>query len=221
MRKDTITQSLAILNKLWSSEAVRFGRRTSEVHALIGGRLTMGLAVQPETLRSFFDSADGLARGMGFVARFLIAWPDSTQGTRSYRDAPGGWPGLSAFNARLGALLDLPLQMDESGKLAPKALRMTPEGFDCWREAHDAIEAELASGGEYADIRDCASKAGENLARIAALFHLFERGLTGCIEFGHVHAASVTIVLWHLREARRCLGTMALSKVSRDAHKLD
>ena len=89
MRKDTITQSLAILNKLWSGEAVRFGRRTSEVHDLIGGRLTMGLAVQPETLRSFFDSADGLARGMGFVARFLIAYSRTpTQGTRSYLRLP-------------------------------------------------------------------------------------------------------------------------------------
>ncbi len=57
---------------------------------------------------------------------------------------------------------------------------MTPEGFDCWKRTMP-LRQELASGGEYADIRDCASKAGENLARIAALFHLFERGLTGAL----------------------------------------
>jgi hypothetical protein len=33
----------------------------------------LGLAVQPETVRAFFEDSRGLARGTGFAARFLIA----------------------------------------------------------------------------------------------------------------------------------------------------
>ena len=37
---------------------------------------------QPDAMRGFMDRAGSLPRGTGFIARFLIAWPTSTQGTR-------------------------------------------------------------------------------------------------------------------------------------------
>jgi putative DNA primase/helicase len=172
MRRDTIVQSLSLLNKLWSGEPVRVGRRTSETYDLVGGRLTLGLAVQPETVLTFFNDSHGLARGTGFLARFLIAWPESTQGTRMYCDPPSGWPGLNAYKARLRQLLEVPLSMDEAGRLAPRALDMSPEAFEGWRRFHDMAETELRQGGELAELRDVASKAAENVARLAALFHV-------------------------------------------------
>jgi hypothetical protein len=48
-----------------------------------------GLQIQEPTLRSFFDKISGaLARGTGFLARFLVAWPESTQGTRQIHRSP-------------------------------------------------------------------------------------------------------------------------------------
>jgi putative DNA primase/helicase len=220
MRRDTIMQSLSLFNKLWSGEPFRVGRRTSEQFVLIGARLTMGLAVQPETVHAFFDESRGLARGTGFAARFLIAWPDSTQGTRPYRDAPTGWPGLTTFQRRLRQLLDVRPTFNDRGELSPPALEMEPQAFEGWRQFHDGVEQELRSGGELADVRDVASKAAENCARVAALFHLFEKGPEDRIEAHHLESAA-RIVTWHLFEARRFLGALALPKALSNAAKLE
>ena len=220
MRRDTIMQSLSLFNKLWSGEPHRVGRRTSEQFTLVGARLTMGLAVQPETVQAFFEDSHGLARGTGFAARFLTAWPESTQGSRPYRDAPTGWPGLTAFQNRLRQLLDERLNYNERGELSPPALDMEPEAFEGWKAFHDGVEQELRVGGDMADVRDVASKAAENVARVAALFHLFEHGPTGRIGAAHV-AAAARIVTWHLFEARRFLGAAALPKPLSNAAKLE
>lgn len=220
MRQDTIMASLALLNKLWSGEAYRVGRRTSEQFTLSGARLTMGLAVQAGTLQAFFDNSKGLARDTGFLARFLIAWPDSTQGTRFYRTAPTDWPALTVYRRRLRRLLETRPTMTDAGQLMPPPLDMTAEGFALWRAFYDEAERELAHGGELTDVRDVASKAAENCARIAALFHLFDNGPGGRIEAAHV-AAAIRLTTWHLFEARRLLAVMALPKPLSNAAKLD
>ncbi|MCP4467978.1 MAG: DUF3987 domain-containing protein, partial [Halieaceae bacterium] len=79
MGKDSIMRNLATLNQLWDGMDIATERRTSESFTVRGARLTIALQVQAATLSSFFDRSGGLARGTGFMARFLIAWPESTQ----------------------------------------------------------------------------------------------------------------------------------------------
>jgi putative DNA primase/helicase len=57
--------------------------------------------VKPEALRGFLERAGTLPRGTDFIARFLIAWPGSTQSTRAYRPAPARRSGHAAL-ARCG-----------------------------------------------------------------------------------------------------------------------
>lgn len=54
---------------------------------------------------------------------------------------------------------------------------LAPEAKTAWIAYHDAVEGELASGGELFDVRDVASKSADNATRLAALFHVFEGGL--------------------------------------------
>ncbi|NJD06940.1 MAG: DUF3987 domain-containing protein [Methylococcaceae bacterium] len=79
---------LALLNVLWDGGMHSVGRRTSESFTVRGVRLTIALQVQETTLRTFFEKSGGLARGTGFFARFLITWPESTQGFRPFSDPP-------------------------------------------------------------------------------------------------------------------------------------
>jgi putative DNA primase/helicase len=74
-------------------------------------------------------------------------------------------------------------------------------------QAHDRIERALAAGGDFADIRDVAAKAAENVARLAALFHVLAQGPSGMIDAEAVHAAA-TVIGWHLYEARRLLSDL-------------
>ena len=139
-----------------------------------GARLTVALQVQEPTLREFFTRSGALARGTGFLARFLVAWPESTQGFRPFTEAPENWPHLAAFNKRIAAILEQPVPIDEDGALTPPMLPLTPDAKAAWIEYHDAIESELASGGELYDVRDVASKSADNAVRLAALFQIFE-----------------------------------------------
>ncbi len=220
MSGDSVMRNLALLNVLWDGGTHSVGRRTSESFTVRGARLTVALQVQEATLRSFVDKTGGLARGTGFLARFLVAWPESTQGFRPFTEAPPNWPHLAAFHQRIAAILANPVPMDEEGALSPALMMLAPEAKAAWVEFHDAIESELASGGELYDVRDVASKSADNAARLAALFQIFEHGMGGAVGLECFESASL-IAAWHLGESRRFFGELALPAELADAVRLD
>lgn len=220
MARESGMRNMALLNVLWDGGSLRVDRKTSDSFTLHGARLTMGLAVQPETVRAFFENAKGQARGSGFAARFLIAYPESTQGNRLFKAAPQAWPHLSAFHRRMGTLLDQAPSMNERGALELPRLDLSPQAQGVWIHFHNEVERELKPGGDMAETRDVASKAADNAARMAALFHIYEQGLTGAISAAHMQAA-MQIVTWHLYEASRFLGEVALPQALDNAAKLD
>jgi putative DNA primase/helicase len=219
MGRESIMRNLGILNTLWDGVSQRFDRRTSESYTVRGARLTVALQVQEATLRDFFGRSGALARGSGFLARFLVAWPESTQGQRPFTEAPAAWPALAAFHRRIAAILAEPVQLHDDGGLTPPVLGFKPEARRDWIAFHDAIESELRSGGELHDVRDVAAKAADNAARLAALFHAYAGG-AGSIGSDAFTGAS-RIVAWHLNEARRFFGELALPAELADAARLD
>jgi putative DNA primase/helicase len=161
-----------------------------------------------------------LARGTGFLARFLIAWPESTQGYRTFTEPPANWPKLADFHQRITAILNVPAPIGDEGILNPSMLIFTPEAKALWIMFHDALEGELRNGGELYDVRDVASKTADNAARLAALFHIFEHGFEGNVGPDSFERAS-RIVAWHLHEARRFFGELALPVELANAVRLD
>lgn len=212
----------ALLNRLWdaSRRSIDSDRSSVDSRHIAGARFSIGLQVQEETLREFIQKGGKIARGMGFWARILFCWPETTQGKRLYKRAPRDWPKLTAFNEQLSRVLSQRPNIDEeTGAVDPPVYGLSPGAFEVWRQFHDEIEAELAPGGEVADVRDVAAKAADNAARMAALFHIFEGG-QGQIEEETLRRASF-IVMWHLNEARRFFGELALPQELADAARLD
>jgi len=207
MGQDTILRNLALLNVLWDGGEMAIDRRSKPSFVLRGRRLTFGLMLQPEALRGFLERAGTLPRGTGFIARFLIAWPGSTQGTRAYRPAPEAMPQVALFGARIQELLEQPLVTDAHGCLTPAVLDLSPQARAEWIRFHDEIERELGARGAFRSVRDVAAKAAENVARLAALFHVLEHGASGTITSEEISAATC-IVGWHLNEARRLLADL-------------
>ena len=146
MGYETIMRNLALLNVLWDGGEIAIDRRSKPSFRLRDRRLTFGLMVQPEALRGFLARAGTLPRGSGFIARFLIAWPASTQGTRSYRVAPESMPAVDRFGLRIRELLDTPLTTHADGGLQPIEVPLSPPAHAAWVQAHDRIERALAAG---------------------------------------------------------------------------
>jgi putative DNA primase/helicase len=127
---------------------------------------------------------------------------------------------LTAFNRRIAELLTVSPRIGVDGSLSPALLTLAPDARTAWVAFHDAIEAELRSGGELFDVRDVASKTADNAARLSALFHFLEHGTQGAIGASHFEGAS-RIAAWHLNEARRFFGELALPAELANAARLD
>lgn len=220
MGYETILRNLALLNVLWDGGEIAVDRRSKSSFRLRDRRLTFGVMVQPEALRGFIERAGALPRGSGFIARFLIAWPASTQGHRPYRAAPAAMPAVDRFNARIRTLLNTLLRTDAKGGLQPAVLDLSPAAHTVWVQAHDHIERQLCDGGRYAAIRDVAAKAAENIARVAALLHLLDHGPSAEIGATYVEAA-VRIVAWHLDESLRLLADLDATAEMASAIRFD
>ena len=219
MGSESVMRNLATLNQLWDGVPISTSRRSSESFTTHGARLTMALQVQESTIRAFFANTKGLARGTGFLARFLIAWPESTQGTRYFTQAPDNWPALATFNNRLSAILEKAAPIDGAGILTPAMLTFAPDATAAWIAFHDGIESMLTRSGELYDVRDVASKTADNAARLAALFHAFN-GSIGPIDLEAMQAGA-DIAAWHLSEARRFLTEIALSPEQANPARLE
>ena len=220
MGNDSIMRMLSTLNVLWDGGTLDVGRIGSGNLTVEGVRLTVSLQIQDETLKSFIDRSGPLARGSGFWARFLTARPQSTQGTRFYKEPPKDTPALKAFIERIWEILDSPAPLTERGTLKPALLSFTPEAKELWVDFHNEVERGLAKGGELESVKDVASKAADNAARLATLFHIFEYGGIGSIGEDAI-SAGCRLAAWHLNEARCFFNEADLPQTLKDAATLE
>ena len=219
MSKDSAMRNMATLNQLWDGDPIHTDRRGSESFVVRGARLTAALQVQEPVLRDYVEKSGSLARGSGFLARFLVAWPESRQGFRPFSEPPKAWPGLRRFNGRLGRILRSGVPITKSGELEPPKIPFARDAKESWIAFHDEVEINLRTGREYSEAKDVAAKAADNLARLALLFRMFN-GDEGAITLDSVERAG-RVVRWHLRESLRFFGELALPEELADAARLD
>ena len=222
MSSESAMRNMATLNKFWDGEAIRVTRSDIAKNTLLTGRrLTLNLAIQASAVRAFFEGSKGLARGTGFGARFLIAWPKSTQGFRPYKEPVNSFTALDSFKRRTLELINTDLVIDEkTGAIEAHTLTLSTKAKAVWVAFFNDTEAELKTGGELTNIKDVTSKAGDNAARLAALFHVYEHGTTGTISEDHMTKAC-HLMAWYLMESRRFFGEIALPKELSNATLLD
>lgn len=222
MNPESVMRNMAGLNVCWDGGHLRRDRTSTQSINVEGMRLTMGLMVQPDTLQSFLSRQGALARGIGFFARFLVAHPESTQGTRYYREQAPGEPALTAFNARVTQLLNIPAQVDADGRLETTYLPLSPEAKEIWVSFHDEVEEELGRGREYYDVQDVASKAADNAARLAACLHAFCDHTHSISSIGvESMEAGTELMRWYLHEALRFCRQLAVPDSLRKAERLE
>lgn len=211
MTGDSAMRNMSRLNDLWSGQSIQSDRRTAGSWRVSCARLTVSMQVQESTMLAFMSKTAGLARGTGFLARFLIAAPLSTQGTRLFRDPPSHWPKLATYHDRISHILSREAVLDESGSLITTPLMLSADAKAEWVFYHDRVERELGFEGDYVDVRDVASKSADNAARLAALLHVFEHGGPGNgVVSKKAMQSGCLIAAWHLNESKRFFSEMLL-----------
>lgn len=190
-----------LLNSLWSGSDIHVDRRTQESFSLSDPRLTVGVLAQVQVIANFAQHKSQQARYSGLFSRCLIALPQSTQGTRFIYDPTLYWPNTEKFKDRMKEILKQPVAEDADGHPRRIVLQFSPGAQLRWTQAYNCIEYELNPWGFLSDIRDFGSKAADNMARIAALFHYFSKQ-DGDISVETVDRAA-EVMKWYLFEFKR------------------
>jgi hypothetical protein len=176
--------------------------------------------MQDAVFAKLLAADSGAARGVGFLARFLICHPPSTMGTRTYRERDAENAGNAAFDTRVRELLDLFLPVADDGMaLDPPVLSLSTSAKSIWIDFYNDIESATASDGEFASTCDFAAKAAENAVRLAAVFHVFEHGPHGEISADMMQRGA-TVAAWHLHETRRIIESLGTPQSALDAQAL-
>ncbi len=214
--QNNIAKFVALLNRIWDGKPFTSHRKTSKSLTVTDRRLTVSLMLQPLILQQMLAKNGDINRQSGFMARSLMAFPESSMGERLYQEPPESQPALILFNERVMECLNESITLDKDGCHQIPTLQFTSQAKSNWIGFFNEIEKDLAD--KWSTIKDFASKAAENTARLAGLLHLFS-GKQGQINHEEMQHA-VEIIRWHLNETRRIFYSRPKSSQHVDAIKL-
>jgi hypothetical protein len=159
------TPNLEVFLKGHSGDMLRVDRKGRPPEHIPHPALTLGLAIQPQTLRDI--AAMPGFRGRGLLARILYSLPPNTVGTRKIRTDPIPEDVHDAYAANLRTLVLTLAEWED-----PAVLMLTPDAAELLLTAAEALEPRLGPDGNLGHIADWASKLIGAVARIAGLLHL-------------------------------------------------
>jgi hypothetical protein len=218
MSLDHRMKTIAGLSGLWDRGEADRVRAGDGAHKLFGKRLSMHLLIQPPIAERVLS--DDLLAGQGFLSRNLLAWPETTAGGRLYvPESLADDPAMRRYEVRIRELITAKVKMADGtrNELEPPALELDSDAKALWTHAHDEIEIRQAPGAEYSAIRPWASKAAEQILRIAGVFAVVEAKR----EIGaDLIMRACELVDWHLGEALRLVGTAQVPRDTRDAESV-
>jgi putative DNA primase/helicase len=221
LNNDNALKTMARWCKLWDGSPFDRVRAGDGSGILYGRRLSMHQQAQPDVMTKLLS--DRTANGQGFLARCLVAWPDSTIGSR-HVDA-FEWAGDRNELKRLFAVLKQlteaePTTGKTSQELNPQELPLDDEAQELAVLAGNQFESLMKSGNDLAELRDRAAKALENACRMAGVLAVVEGGInTASISKSHLERGLV-LVQWYLAESLRIRGAAIIPQSVKDAESL-
>lgn len=204
-------------NKLWDGRCFDVERKSSESFHVDSPRFTLLLMVQPEILMDYFKTEGRRGMGSGFLPRCLILNPEPMQGKRldnvesNFGDAP-----LKLFHERINYYLN---ELIETPDAEPKILTLSPDAKLLLNEKQQVLEKDMLKfRDKFAGYCAFASKAPENIVRIASLLHLF--GDTPCFIISRDEIENATKIMKCYLEATYSLFTTTYGTPENDAEHL-
>ena len=206
MAAENKLQMVAGLSNLWDGEPLGRSTGGNGTAILYGKRLSTHLLMQRQVASSLL--CDPMVRDQGFLSRCLVAYPQTTIGTREYSQTDlTKNPAMRAYWKKLKDILELPLLIAENTKndLSLPNRPLSRNAKRLWIDFHNLIEKQMADGGRLECIRDLGSKLPEHAARLAGTLSLVED--INAHEIGEEAMANgIELADFYLQEAIRIRG---------------
>lgn len=179
---------LSKMNSIWSGDAITVDRKTAQSFVLNEARLTVSIMAQVSAVNCYMARHGETARGSGLWARFLVCHPQSTQGRRVSHNNSQSQEHCGNFTLRLTELLQQNVKLLQEPAFEKDIVAFTSEASERWLQIANQIEMDIRPGFQFEGAGDHASKLADNIARVAALLHHFEK-LDGGISLETLTAA--------------------------------
>lgn len=221
LNTDNALKTMARWCKLWDGAPFDRVRSGDGSGILYGRRMAMHQLAQPDVMTQLLS--DRMANGQGFLARCLVAWPESTIGSRyiDHFELPGQRKEVKRLFGVLKGLLEAAPRTAKSEKeLDPVDLPLNEDATQIAIEAINQFETLMQNGNDLDELKDRTAKALENACRIAGVLAVIEGGMaTRSISKTHLERGLV-IIQWYLAEALRIRGVAVVSQAVIDAESL-
>lgn len=172
-------EDLTLFNKLSDGDSIVRDRASAASLELHGSRLTINVAVQPESCRKFIERQGGFARHSGFLPRAAIVMPLTRVGTRDVAKRSSGFSPLSmVFDMRVTELMERLAARIEAGNLQRTTVFLSNHARTRWMAFAQEVEYRCAPGRDFSELKEHASKMPAIVLRIAALLEYFEEDST-------------------------------------------
>lgn len=213
-------QETPLLNSAWNGADIRKDLASSGSVHIPSPRISVSLQMQPEYFFTTKDRHSLELRESGFLARCLVSFPPSTQGSRFGTFQPDEKKGLDQFHNRIRELLEAAFSEDGTQLRNRQCLRFSDRSKAALNQLNIEIESNLQRGGFLCSMRDFASKISEHVCRLAAIFHIIE-GRPGLVIDGEEVERAIDIITWYAYEFDRLIvRSMAPTLEEEDAQKL-
>lgn len=222
MNQENRLKTFAFLSNYWDGAPQNRTRAQDGATTHYGRRLALHLQAQGDVMQMLLN--DDMANSQGFLARCLIAWPESTIGTRliEHFEWAVEHPAVTRMLQELGKLLQAAPRTVENKpqELDPQALALEPAAIAAAIQYVNHFERLQAPGQPFAEITGTASKAMENALRLAAVMTVVEEGLIAHEIKAHTLARAVVLMQWYLYEVLRIKGQAQVPQETLDAEML-
>lgn len=223
MNADNRMKTAAGFSTLWDGGRAKRVRAGDGNAILAGRRVSLHLLAQPNIAAEMLG--DSNLADQGLLSRVLVAAPESTAGTRFWKESdPNSDMAIKRYGARMLGLLEgsFPLVEGTANELTPHVLSFSPQAKRAWIEFSDFVEAHVGPGGQFSPIRGFAGKAPEHAARIAGVIATVERELVeggGEIQKNDLDRG-ILIAQFHMAEAVRLFEAQQIGSDLFNASKL-
>lgn len=216
MSDETALRTAAGLSLLWDGSPVDRVRSGDGASKIFGRRVALHLMAQPRA--TFKWLSNPVLRDQGLFSRCLVAYPQSTAGTRMFRNEKAEEsPAAIVYVNRMTELLGGKWPVNEFFELQPQHMGIAGAARSLWIKQNDQIERAIS--GEFKPIRALASKAAEHMGRMAAVFTMIDNPKATTVLEQAMQQAALCIE-FYLGEALRLAGVQPLHEKSDQAAML-
>lgn len=208
MQDENRTASISAYSEMWDGQPVKTLTKGDGLRYLPDRAFAFHVMFQRHYTDKLFGDAE--MREQGFLSRILAAQPRSLAGTR-LRDLDAVEPAhvaddLAAYHEQLARIIraTLPVDLvDPNGLAHRKVLTFDADAARRFWTFYNHVERQQGEGEDLADVRGFAGKAVEQVARLAAVLHVFERGLRDLTITAADVERAIVLMDFYIGEAQR------------------